>query len=262
MKLDFELPKSALEKWSPNIKAKADDSDINIYQQIGEDYEGRGVTPKMIAGILRNMGGKDITVNINSPGGSFFDGVAIYNLFREYEGNVKVRVVGLAASAASVIAMAGDEIEIAESGFLMIHNAWTLAIGNKEDMQEVSDMLAKFDASMRDLYSKRTGISGEDIEKMMAEETWLSGSDAIEKGFADGYLPSDSVEKSQVEDRYSALREIDIQLAKAGQPRSKRRKLIKEITGTPSAAEPTPSAGQDDEVIDALSNILTKLKGK
>jgi ATP-dependent protease ClpP protease subunit len=251
----FEPPASAMARWNPEICAKSDDGAINIYSTIGDYGDGTGMTAKIMSAILRKAEG-DIVINMNSAGGDFFEGVAIYNLLKEYEGDVKVKVVGLAASAASVIAMAGDEIEIAESGFLMIHNAWTLALGNKDDMRSVADMLQKFDESMAAVYSKATGIEQKKIAKMMADETWLSGAESVEMGFASALLPSDEV-KTDKEKMPESMKKIDAMMAKHGVPRSERRSLLKELS-TPCAAESvTPRA---DELTEALKGLFNKLK--
>lgn len=255
----FEVPASALAKWQPEIHAKDDETQsINIYSTIGDYGDGQGMTPKIVSSILRKSKGA-INVNINSAGGDFFDGVAIYNLLREYEGEVNIRVVGLAASAASIIAMAGDNIEIAESGFLMIHNAWTVAIGNKDDMKEVAAMLGKFDESMAKVYSEATGIDEKEVKKMMAAETWLSGDEAVEMGFATAIMGADSIDvnKDETTPVNAALKRIDIALAKDGMPRSKRRELIKEITSKPSAAEPTMPSASD--LTAALTQLLSNI---
>jgi ATP-dependent protease ClpP protease subunit len=257
-----EAPASALAKWKPEIHAAAteDEATINIYDGIGESWDGTGMTAKIVSSILRKNAGKDVTVNLNSPGGSFFEGLAIYNMLREYEGDVHVRVVGLAASAASVIAMAGDTIKVAESGFLMIHNSWSLALGNKHDMAEAAETLTKFDEAMIKVYTKRTGISEKKIVAMLDDETWIMGEQAVEQGFATALLDSDEIKTEEVKDSFNAsLRKIDVALAKDGMPRSERRALIKELTSTPSAAveEATPSAG--DNLSEVLNQILCKL---
>lgn len=257
-KIRFEAPPQALAKWDKEIKsAKKDDGvTINMYSTIGEYGDGSGMTAKIVNGILRKAEGADVTVNINSPGGDFFEGIAINTILKEYEGNVNVRVVGLAASAASIVAMAGDEIEIAKSGFLMIHNAWTIALGNKNDMQDVADMLTKFDKSMAGLYAARTGMDEKRIAKMMDHETWLQGGEAVEMGFASALLGEadiEKVEENENKEYNAALKKVDIELAKAGMPRSERRNLIKDLIGTPRATEdPTPCAGLDV----ALSSLL------
>ncbi len=127
----YDVRPDALEKWEPGVRAAAgdDSASISIYDQIGDNWEGTGITAKRISAALRNIGARNLTVNVNSPGGDFFEGVAIYNLLREHKAKVTVNVMGIAASAASVIAMAGDEILMGDGAFLMIHNAWTVAIG-------------------------------------------------------------------------------------------------------------------------------------
>lgn len=259
-KLQYELPQNVLSRWNPSVvAAKTDNNVIEVYDQIGDDGWGGGFKMSRLSAALRSIGEEnDVVVSINSPGGSFFEGVSIYNTLREHKGKVTIRVVGLAASAASIIAMAGDEIEIAESAFMMIHNSWVLAMGNKNDMLSVAETLAMFDESMVKVYAASTGISKKEIVEMMDEETWLSGSDAVEKGFADSLLASDMVEEGE-ETPQSALRKIDTALAKDGVPRSQRRAMIKEISGTPCAAETvTPRA--DDQDVAVLHGLLQSLK--
>ncbi|NLU14789.1 MAG: Clp protease ClpP [Serratia liquefaciens] len=242
---------SALDRWNGGLKAAAsDDNTISVFDVIGQDYWGEGVTAKRIAGALRSMNGADVTVNINSPGGDMFEGLAIYNLLREYQGKVTVKVLGLAASAASIIAMAGDDIQIGRGAFLMIHNCWVVAIGNRHDFAAMVDYLEPFDNAMADIYAARSGLDSDAIKQMMDSETYIGGSDAIEKGLADGLLSSDSVTGDD-ESPAAALRKLDSLLAKANTPRSERRKLLKALTGntpgavtdptgTPSAAEASP----------------------
>lgn len=264
-KMRFEPPAQALAKWQPDIHAVADsdESTINIYEQIGEDWwTGGGMTAKIVSAVLRKNKGKAVTVNINSPGGDFFEGNAIYNLLREHDGDVNVRIVGLAASAASLIALAGDSIKIAESGFLMIHNSWTIAVGNKSDMREVSDMLAQFDESMVGVYVKKSGLKEKEIISMMDDTTFINGKNAVEKGFADALLDADEVEveDSEKSGNNAALRKLDTALARAGMPRTERRELFKDLQGTPSAALSTPSAGATEAVKNSLKGLLTTMK--
>jgi ATP-dependent Clp protease, protease subunit len=264
-KLRWEAPAVALERWNPGILAvlPADETTINIYSTIGEYGDGAGMTPRIVSSILRKADGKAVNVNINSPGGDFFDGLAIHTLLSEYEGDVKVNILGMAASAASVVALAGDEIKIAEAGFFMIHNSWSIAIGNRHDMAEVAEMLEKFDTSMTNLYAKATGIDKKTIARMMDSESWIDGQEAIEQGFAHSLLGDEEVlvEDKPKAEYNAALKKIDVALAKAGMPRTERRDLIKELTsGTPSATKTTttPSAGID--LSGALMGLLETIK--
>lgn len=232
-----DLPSAAMERWNGGIKAaKSDDNSISIFDVIGADYWGEGVTASRIAGALRSLNGADVTVNLNSPGGDMFEGLAIYNLLREYEGKVTVKVLGLAASAASIIAMAGDDIQIGRGAFLMIHNCWVYAMGNRHDLAQIASDMEPFDKAMGDIYSVRTGLSKVEVAAMMDEETYIGGSDAVEKGFADRLLSADEISDDD-DSPAAALRKLDALLAKADTPRSERRKLLKALSGSkPGAA--------------------------
>lgn len=245
-----DLPSAAMERWNGGIKAaKPDENSISVFDVIGSDYWGDGVTASRIAGALRSMNGADVTVNINSPGGDMFEGLAIYNLLREYEGKVTVKVLGLAASAASIIAMAGDDIQIGRGAFLMIHNCWVYAMGNRHDLEQIAADMAPFDKAMGDIYSYRSGLSADDVAQMMDSETYIGGSDAVDKGFADRLLSADEISDDD-DSPEAALRKLDALLAKTDTPRSERRKLLKALSGgTPgAAAEHKGMPGATDEI--------------
>lgn len=262
----FFLPESIMNRWHPEIQAadSDDESTINIYDIIGEDWwTGQGMTAKIVSAVLRKNKGKEITVNINSPGGDYHEGLAIYNLLKEHDAPINVRIVGMAASAASIIAMAGDSIKIAEAGYVMIHNVWTVCVGNKDDMRDCMEVLTKFDATAVGVYAKKTGLDSDEVADMMAAETWIPGADAVEKGFATALLDSDELDKDSDEEstkKAKSLKEIERALAHAGKTRSERRALIKDLTSKPGAAvkDVTPSA--DTELSDALASFLKTLQ--
>jgi ATP-dependent Clp protease protease subunit len=169
----------------------AGDNVITMFDVIGEDFwSGGGVTAKKVAAQLRAIGDRPVEVQINSPGGDMFEGIAIYNVLREHPAAVTVKVMGMAASAASIIAMAGDTIEIGAASFLMIHNCWVVAVGNRHDMAETAAFLEPFDQAMADVYAAahraRQRIK---VAKWMDAETYMSGQMAIDRGFADALLP-------------------------------------------------------------------------
>lgn len=241
-----EILPRALERWSPEVRAadRDDDRAISIYDAIGYDpWTGEGVTAKRIAGALRSLGKGPVTVNINSPGGDMFEGLAIYNLLREHEGEVNVKVLGLAASAGSVIAMAGDTVQIARAGFLMIHNAWVLTSGNRNDLRELATWLEPFDAAMGDIYAVRTGLQGKAISKLMDSESWIGGAAAVEQGFADELLASDQVGKGAANASASAVRRLESALRNGGMPKSEAMRLISEFKS--SAGDPA-GGGEGD----------------
>lgn len=256
---------SALDRWDGGIKAATtDDNTISVFDVIGQDYRGEGITAKRIAGALRAMNGADVTVNINSPGGDMFEGLAIYNLLREYEGHVTVKVLGIAASAASIIAMAGDDIQIGRGAFLMIHNCWLYAMGNRHDFAELAQSLEPFDTAMADIYAARSGLDIAAVQKLMDAESYIGGSDAVAKGLADSLLSADAVSDGD-ESPAAALRKLDALLAKTSTPRSERRKLIKALTGnTPGAVtdpDGKPGAAEDikPETLNSLESALAAL---
>lgn len=225
-----DISDKALARWNPGVRA-ADDTDrtIGIYDVIGQDYwTGEGVTAKRIAAALRSIGAGPVTVNINSPGGDMFEGFAIYNLLREHPGEVTVKVLGLAASAASVIAMAGDTVQMSRASFLMIHNAWVIAAGNRNDLREIADFLEPFDRAMADIYAARTGLDAAAIGEMLDAETWLGGSDAIAQGFADELLASDQIAEGEKANA-AAVRRLEAALRASGMSRSEAMRLISEF---------------------------------
>jgi ATP-dependent Clp protease protease subunit len=254
--LHMDLSPRALELWRPGVHAEAknDEATISILDVVGQDYwTGEGVTTKRIAGALRSIGAdQPVTVYINSPGGDMFEGLAINSLLQEHKGKVTVKVLALAASAASIIAMGADEIQIARSAFFMIHNAWVVAAGNRHELREVADWLQPFDAAMADVYAERTGLPIKDVAKAMDKESWIGGTDAVELGYADTVI--DYTAKDDGSTQASAVRKLDMALAKAGIPRSERRNLINEFkTSTPGAAGVGMPGATDNGTHDAAA---------
>lgn len=159
--------------------------EIWLYDQVGEGFFG-GMSAKQFAKEVTNLGKVDtINLHINSPGGSVFDGVAIYNTLKNHPARVEVDVDGVAASIASVIAMAGDEIRMAENAMMMIHDPSGFAMGGADEMRKTADLLDQIKTVIVDTYAKRTGQKTAELETMMAAETWLTASDAADLGFAD-----------------------------------------------------------------------------
>lgn len=159
--------------------------EILIYDAIGADFFGDGVTATAIAAELADTEG-DILVRINSPGGDVFDGAAIYNLLRGYsKGAVDVVVDGLAASAASVIAMAGRNVTMAHNSLMMIHNPWTFAFGEASEMLKSAERLDTIKDTIIATYQSRSELDKDVISQLMDDETWLDADGAIANGLAD-----------------------------------------------------------------------------
>lgn len=262
--LKWDAPSDVLARWSEGpLAAEADEPNtVSIYDQIGDDGFGGGFGAKRMAAALRSVGNNPVTVNINSPGGDFFDGLAIYNLLVEHPAKVTVRVMGLAASAASIIAMAGDDVEMGAGSFLMVHNAWALAIGNRHDMRAAADVLEPFDGAMAEIYAARTGKKYEDIAKMLDAETWMNATQAIEQGFADIKFTepaTDAGAKVEANTAIIARRQVERALAAQNMTRAERAAIIDQISG-PRDATGTAERDAGDPEEDFLE-ILASIQG-
>ena len=255
-------PKTALDpafKALSGFNANASTPTITIYDYIGS---GGFETTRMSAA-LRQIGAKtNVIVEINSPGGDYFDGVAMYNMLRRHEGSVTTQVMGLAASAASLIAMAGDRIEVAEGANIMIHNAWGLAIGNRHELAETAALLGKLDEAMVQTYAARTGRDAQEIASWMDRETFFSTQESLDYGFADSQMSAKAQSPVYAStDTGQTLREWDTRLAKAGIGRSERRKLFQDL-GTQDAAQyrDTQDAVASDDLPEQIKNLINIFK--
>lgn len=161
-----------------------DDDEIWIY----EWFEEPATAPNAFKNELNQFKGKDITVWIDSYGGSVFAAAGIYNALKEHDGKITVKIDGKAMSAASVIAMAGDEILMSPVAVMMIHNPLTYAYGNMHDLRKVADVLDTVKDSIVNAYVTKTGRSRDRVSQMMDDETWMSANVAVKEGFADGVL--------------------------------------------------------------------------
>lgn len=177
-------------KWVTNVAPDEFGSIRTLYldgEISDETWWGDEVTPKTFKDELI-AGDGDITLWINSPGGDCFAAAQIYNLLMDYKGHVTVKIDGLAASAASVIAMAGNKVCMSPVAMMMIHNPATLAYGDKSDMEKTIGMLSEVKESIINAYELKSNLDRKQISKMMDNETWLNAKKAVELGFADEIL--------------------------------------------------------------------------
>lgn len=170
-----------------------DDNDVWMYEWFGEP----ATAPNAFKEELKAYKDKDLTVWIDSYGGSVFAGASIYNALKEHKGKITVKVDGKAMSAASVIAMAGDEILMSPVAVMMIHNPLTAAYGNMHDLRKVADILDTVKESIINAYVEKTGRSRNKISQMMDDETWMSSNVAVKEGFADDVLYCDDSSKTE-----------------------------------------------------------------
>ena len=204
---------------------------IHLYDEVGAFGSGS----KEFLADLGKLSGQHIHLRINSPGGSVVEGTAIYNALRRHQGGLTVHIDALAASMASVIAMAGSPVYIADNALLMIHNPWTVSMGDSDQLRREAALLDKLKDSLRNAYVRKTGMEADRIAQMMDEETWLDAVEAVALGFADaieeGVAAAATANPAQLRERFDTF-------AKA--------KLMQ------SPAETQPAAEPEVEILDSV----------
>jgi len=174
-------------------KAGEDSTTVYVYDEIGY----WGVTAKEFCDALNGVATSVINLKINSPGGDVFDGMSLYNAFANHPGGVTVRIEGLAASMASIVAMGGRKVEAYQNTMFMIHNAWTVAGGDHNAMREIAEIIEKISGQMLEVYTGKTKTGKKDMKQMMDDETWMTAGEAEAKGFIDTVLNSGKGAKGQ-----------------------------------------------------------------
>ncbi|WP_196007894.1 head maturation protease, ClpP-related [Clostridium tyrobutyricum] len=173
--------------WKFNAKENSDEGELLLYGDISDStWWGDEITPKNFKEELDSLGDiKTLNVYINSGGGDVFAGQAIYSMLKRHSATVNVYVDGLAASIASIIAMAGDNVKMPKNAMLMVHNPWSFGMGNANDFRKLADDLDKVRESMISVYEDKTGMEKEKIVELLDAETWMTAEKAVEFGFAD-----------------------------------------------------------------------------
>lgn len=234
---------------------------ISMFDFIGDE----GFSDARMAAALRTIGADtDVTVEINSPGGDYFQGVAIFNMLARHRGKVTVHIMGIAASAASLVAMAADRVLIPSNGEIMIHKAWGITVGNSDDHSSTIETLKHLDQAMAETYAKRAGREPAEMLRMMAKNsgdgTYLRGQAAVDMGLADALLDIHAQAPVYAEtsgDLPESLRGWDKKLAEGGKlTKAERRSLFNDIRGTQDAVAP---AMQDAGVLASLQALASTI---
>lgn len=195
-------------------------TEITIYGIIGDSWWDDSVSASDIDNALKSING-DIIINLNSPGGDAFDGIAIYNRLKKHDGKVTINVDGWACSAASVIAMAADELIMGLGSMIMIHEASTIVWGTKTAMRKEADVLDNLEDGIIDIYMTKAKVEREEIRNMVDAETWFSAQKAVEIGFARSTATSSTVEDNEEVARLKAqllAKENELQQLKNTEP--------------------------------------------
>lgn len=211
---------------------------LSIYDEIGF----WGVQAKDFIEGLRAVASKSINVEINSPGGDVFAGLAIYNALKSSGKEIVVKVMGVAASAASLVAMAGDKIVMPKNTFMMVHNPWSFASGNADELRDTADTLDKIGASLQATYVARTGQTEDKIKELLAKDTWLTADESLALGFA-----------TEVTDAVTANASFD--MARADLPEAVRGVFKAALPEPEPDPEPTPEP-EPEPVDEALADQI------
>ena len=186
--------------WDWIHNEETDEEELTLNGVIAEEsWWGDEVTPKLFKAELSKHKGRNLTVWLNSPGGDVFAASQIYTALMEHKGDVTIKIDGVAASAASVIAMAGTKTLMAPTAILMIHNPWTVAMGEAKDLEHMIDVLGEVKETILNAYELKTGMQRAKISRLMDDETWMNAKKALSEGFIDGILYSGSASDDSTE---------------------------------------------------------------
>lgn len=237
--------------------------ELDIYSVIGESFWFDTVSARQVRrAIKQNSSAKTIRVRINSSGGDVLDAIAIYSQLQQHNAKVIVNIDGLAASAASVVAMAGDEIIASTGAFVMIHNAWGIVQGQSDDMRAHAELVDKMTEQIAQIYAKRTGLDVTKIRQMMDQETWLAAEEAKRLGFVSSIFEPQP-------DVMTKARAVAMASVHRGDYRNLPEQLRQRILPydgslnwpPPSGQSNNPTAGNGDRQMSAISNVILAALG-
>lgn len=247
--------------WQFKGEAGTSIGELMLYGDISEySWWGDEVTPKQFKEDLDALGDiSELKIYINSGGGDVFAGQAIHSMLKRHSATKTVYIDGLAASIASVIAMAGDKIIMPKNAMMMIHKCWTIAAGNADDMRKMADDMDKIDESIIATYVEKTGLEADDIIELMTDETWMTAQDALDYGFADEIEESKQIAASMKNGLYLINgQEMDLSNFKNA-PEFPKAKKPTRARAEPPAPEPEPEP--DDQAVQiAKAKMMLELE--
>lgn len=229
--------------WSLNVPDDGSaPAELRLEGEIAsETWFGDEVTPRAFREELARAAGRDIVVTINSPGGDVFAASEIYTALCEHKGDITVKVSALAASAASVVAMAGDHVLMAPTAYLMLHNPWTGVYGNAEDLRHEADVLDEIAEGIINAYARKSGMSRGKIRQLMDDETWLSARAAIDYGLADGMIERAGAQEAQTAE--------DMQHARVYASAAAGRRMLQAIACAPAGDKPKAATEKERDAL-------------
>lgn len=233
------------QRWYTMRALRRGAAEIAIYDEIG----GWGITAREFSDELKAYGELSlISLHIHSPGGDVFEGMAIYNLLLNHPARVEVTIDGLAASMGSVIAMAGDTITMPENAMMMVHRPWGIQGGDADEMRRYAELLDKVESNLVSAYTKKTGLSDDEVREMLAAETWFTGPEAVEHGFADQLAEPLTAAASLQSHRMKEFANMPEALKHLMKPRGQGQAPSQEPAHTPQGGqEPAPQGHQEPQ---------------
>lgn len=266
--LQFDPPDETMVEFNADLRAAKDDGDttISIYGPIGRDpFANIDNSENRIHAALRSIGKRDVTVNINSPGGNFLSGLAIYNLLRAHPAKVTVNVLAMAGSAASIIAMAGDDIAMADGSFIMVHKASALIMGNEHDAKDAAELLAEVDGAMAEIYAARAGVeqsqAAEWMDKGRGKGSMFNAKAAIEHGLADRKLAAGAVRiAADIRKELPPERVAERALLANGMSSTAAKSLVATLKSGARDAAVTVTRDADDHLKAAMRQLLSTIR--
>ena len=280
MKLTYRTPKNAAisaRYWGKSLdrpdwfrvaneeRSASGPLEIYIYDVIGWPFND---VEELVRKIADNRD-REILLHINSPGGDVFDGMALYNGLRNHTQPVTTKIEGLAASMASVVALAGTSVQMHQNAMLMIHEPWAFVLGNQFELREIADLLGKLSANILHIYQRRTQSETQQLQEQMRDETWFSAEEAEEQGFLDQVIAENAGEQARFDTSMYAHsptvtmpkgrdltpREMERALRDAGASRSFAKKAV-------AKANPALRDADLDDVKTAVEQLIASVKGQ
>lgn len=255
MAMAAQMP-TAKNNWY-SIKASGNQgAEIYIYDEIG----GWGISARAFANELKALGDiRNITLRIHSPGGDVFEGMAIYNLLDQHPAQITVKIDGLAASMASVIAMVGDEVQIPENAMIMVHKPWGIQGGNANDMRRYAELLEKIEGTLLSAYTQKTGKTADEISALLDAETWLGGQEAVDAGFADTLIAPLEAAACLTSNRLKEFEKMPKSMKTLMKPRAQSAPNVPaESVPVPNATVPAAAVNQPSNPTDNTSTIQAR----
>lgn len=237
-----------------DLKKNEERAELYLYGEIASTVDwGDEITPQAMKEALDELNGRPLDIYINSGGGEVFAGQAIYTILKRYSGRKTVHIDGIAASIASVIAMAGDHIVMPNNAMMMIHKAWSICVGNSENMAKMANDLVKLDSVIAGVYAEKTGKETDEIQAMMTDETWFTAAEAAEYGLIDEIEADKAIAASMTGDILTINgQQVDMTHYLHT---DKLRNMVPETEPEPEPTE-EPINGEETQPVEDAANVL------